>query len=55
MGLRGQFARQQSWAAHVRFGSKTDNVRGGKNYIETIWGRGYVMREQLEAAATISA
>jgi two-component system cell cycle response regulator CtrA len=27
----------------------------GKNYIETIWGRGYVMREQAEAAARISA
>jgi len=24
MGFRGQFARQQSWAAHVRFGSKAD-------------------------------
>jgi hypothetical protein len=24
MGLRGQFARQQSLAAHVRFGSKAD-------------------------------
>ena len=28
---------------------------GGKDYIETIWGRGYVMREQAQAAATISA
>ena len=26
---------------------------GGKDYIETVWGRGYVMREQGEAAATI--
>ena len=24
MGFRGQFAQQQSWAAHVRFGSKAD-------------------------------
>jgi hypothetical protein len=24
MGLSVQFARQQSWAAHVRFGSKAD-------------------------------
>jgi hypothetical protein len=27
MGHRGQFARQQSWAAHVRFGSKADIAR----------------------------
>jgi ABC transporter substrate binding protein len=24
MGFKGQFARQQFWAAHVRFGSKAD-------------------------------
>jgi two-component system, cell cycle response regulator CtrA len=34
---------------------KLANASGGKDYIETIWGRGYVMREQAEAAATISA
>ena len=34
---------------------KLANASGGKNYIETIWGRGYVMREQAEAAARISA
>jgi two-component system, cell cycle response regulator CtrA len=28
---------------------------GGKNYIETIWGRGYVLREPPEISATISA
>src|SRR5450631_3768917 len=28
---------------------------GGKNYIETIWGRGYVMREPTEAGVQISA
>jgi two-component system, cell cycle response regulator CtrA len=28
---------------------------GGKDYIETVWGRGYVMREQAETAARISA
>jgi two-component system cell cycle response regulator CtrA len=27
----------------------------GKDYIETVWGRGYVMREQGEAEARISA
>jgi two-component system cell cycle response regulator CtrA len=34
---------------------KLANASGGKDYIETIWGRGYVMREQSKAAATISA
>jgi two-component system cell cycle response regulator CtrA len=34
---------------------KLANASGGKDYIETVWGRGYVMREQGEAAATISA
>ena len=30
---------------------KLANASNGKNYIETIWGRGYVMREPLEIAA----
>jgi two-component system, cell cycle response regulator CtrA len=34
---------------------KLANASGGKDYIETIWGRGYVMREQRQAEATISA
>jgi len=34
---------------------KLATASAGKNYIETIWGRGYVMREQAEAAARISA
>jgi len=34
---------------------KLVNASGGKDYIETIWGRGYAMREQGKAAATISA
>jgi two-component system cell cycle response regulator CtrA len=34
---------------------KLANASGGKDYIETIWGRGYAMREQAEAAARISA
>jgi two-component system, cell cycle response regulator CtrA len=34
---------------------KLSNASGGKDYIETIWGRGYAMREQAEAAARISA
>src|SRR5271168_1466760 len=31
---------------------KLANASGGKDYIETIWGRGYVMREQGQVAAT---
>jgi len=34
---------------------KLGNASGGKEYIETVWGRGYVMREQGVAAATVSA
>ena len=33
---------------------KLANASGGKDYIETVWGRGYVMREQNEAKARIS-
>jgi len=34
---------------------KLANASGGKDYIETVWGRGYVMREQGEVEATIFA
>jgi two-component system cell cycle response regulator CtrA len=34
---------------------KLANASGGKDYIETVWGRGYVMREQRQVEATISA
>jgi len=34
---------------------KLDNASGGKDYIETVWGRGYVMREQGQVAALIPA
>jgi two-component system, cell cycle response regulator CtrA len=34
---------------------KLSNASGGKDYIETIWGRGYAMREQNETAAALSA
>jgi len=34
---------------------KLGNASGGKVYIETIWGRGYVMREPSEDEARISA
>ncbi len=34
---------------------KLANASGGKDYIETVWGRGYVMREERQAEATVSA
>ena len=33
---------------------KLANASGGKNYIETVWGRGYLMPEQSQIAATIA-
>jgi two-component system cell cycle response regulator CtrA len=34
---------------------KLANASGGKDYIETVWGRGYVIREPSENAASVSA
>jgi two-component system cell cycle response regulator CtrA len=34
---------------------KLADASGGKHYIETVWGRGYVMRESPENAASVSA
>jgi two-component system, cell cycle response regulator CtrA len=34
---------------------KLANASGGTDYIETVWGRGYVLREPFEAEARISA
>ena len=34
---------------------KLANASGGKDYVETVWGRGYVMREQAEPEVRISA
>lgn len=34
---------------------KLSTATGGENYIETVWGRGYVLRDPLEDTATISA
>jgi two-component system cell cycle response regulator CtrA len=34
---------------------KLANASGGKDYIETVWGRGYVMREPAETVASVSA
>jgi two-component system, cell cycle response regulator CtrA len=32
---------------------KLANASGGKDYIETVWGRGYVMREPLEMCVSV--
>jgi two-component system, cell cycle response regulator CtrA len=34
---------------------KLANASGGKDYIETVWGRGYVMREHEQAEAKMAA
>jgi len=34
---------------------KLANASGGKNYVETVWGRGYALREPSEDEAKISA
>jgi two-component system cell cycle response regulator CtrA len=34
---------------------KLANASGGKNYIETIWGRGYMLRDQNEEQTKVSA
>ena len=31
---------------------KLSQATGGENYIETVWGRGYVLRDQDDATAT---
>jgi hypothetical protein len=36
-------------------GTALANASGGKNYIETVWGRGYVLRHPPEEAIKISA
>jgi two-component system cell cycle response regulator CtrA len=33
---------------------KIANASGGRDYIETVWGRGYVLREPSEPAASVS-
>ena len=38
-----------------RLRKKLLSASGGKDYIETVWGRGYVLRQQPEVGATISA
>jgi two-component system cell cycle response regulator CtrA len=34
---------------------KLANASGGKNYIETVWGHGYVLREPSKIQAKIPA
>ena len=34
---------------------KLANASQGRNYIETVWGRGYVLREPTEGDTRISA
>jgi two-component system cell cycle response regulator CtrA len=34
---------------------KLANASDGKNYIETVWGRGYVLREPQDGDERISA
>jgi two-component system cell cycle response regulator CtrA len=34
---------------------KLNNASSGKNYIETVWGRGYVLREPVEHDERIPA
>jgi two-component system cell cycle response regulator CtrA len=34
---------------------KLANASDGKDYIETVWGRGYVLREPTEDEARVSA
>ena len=34
---------------------KLAQATGGKHYIETVWGRGYVLRDPVEAAVTLTA
>ena len=34
---------------------KLANASDGKDYIETVWGRGYVLREPTEEEARVSA
>jgi two-component system cell cycle response regulator CtrA len=34
---------------------KLANASDGRNYIETVWGRGYVLREPSEADERITA
>ena len=34
---------------------KLASASGGKNYVETMWGRGYMLRHTTEEAVSVSA
>jgi two-component system cell cycle response regulator CtrA len=34
---------------------KLANASSGKNYIETVWGRGYVLREPTDSDSRLTA
>ena len=34
---------------------KLANASGGRDYIETVWGRGYMLREPIQANERLSA
>jgi len=40
---------------YLRNRKKSRNLSSGENYIETVWGRGYVLREPTEEEAKIPA
>ena len=44
-----------SGSTTLKLRKKLANASSGKNYIETVWGRGYVLREPLEDEAKIPA
>ena len=50
-GLR----REAMFSAVYSMAEKLASATGGDNYIETVWGRGYVLREPTEAEERISA
>jgi DNA-binding response OmpR family regulator len=50
-----EFRFDRAYVFICKLRKKLARASGGKNYIETVWGRGYMMREQGEVAAPISA
>jgi hypothetical protein len=45
---------RSSTCSSARLRKKLANASSGKNYIETVWGRGYVLREPHEDEARIA-
>ena len=44
-----------SIAQSIELMLKLANASNGKDYIETVWGRGYLLREPEEVSAKMSA